>query len=460
MDGPVRPGGTDAAASAGTRRRVIAASLVSSVGDGIYVPLTMLFVHSLTGLSLTAIGTGLTVAGLGALAFMPAAGILIDRFGGRRVLIGVLALRALGFAAYPFAHSYPAFLAVALVVAVGMWASSPSQQALIGDLARGAERDRLLAWDRSLRNAGMGFGSLAAAAMLALNGTAGFIAAAEALAAVFAVAAILVSRVPNTRTGERTSRSREGYRQVLADRPYLLATTANFLIAFGYTAQAMALPVFLTRDVGLPDALAGAVFALNTVLVAVAGVPVSRLTLRGRRTRAAALGAAVFALSFGAFALLPRFTGGSGALVAVLAVAVLYTAGELIHSAPAQGLSVQAAPDHLRGRYLSVYQLSWSVCRTVAPMLLGFLLDAQPWHLWSVLALMVLSGAAILLRAERSLPVHAVRTGTHAMGTGAHVTSTGTHVTGGGQPPSGPPREVAGTERAFLGRRGRGTDVP
>ncbi|MGW5776281.1 MFS transporter [Streptomyces sp. NPDC003863] len=388
------------------RRRLIASSLATSIGDGIYVPLTMLFIHGLTGLSLTSIGAGLTIAGLSALAFMPAAGILIDRFGGRRVLIAVLALRALGFAAYPFADSYPAFLTIALVVAVGMWASSPSQQSLIGDLAQGAERDRLLAWDRSLRNAGMGCGSLAAAGMLAWNGTTGFIVAAESLAAVFAVAAVLVARIPQVRGATKRADTRGGYRQVLADRPYLLITTANFLIAFGYTTQAMALPVFLTRDVEMPDALAGAVFAVNTVLVALLGVPAARLTSRGRRTRTAALGAATFALSFAAFAALPHLVRGADALVAVLAVAVLYTAGELVHSAPSQSLSVQAAPDHLRGRYLSVYQLSWSVCRTIAPMLLGFLLDTGPWHLWTVLALLVLTGAAILLAAERSLPSH------------------------------------------------------
>ncbi|WP_314613046.1 MFS transporter [Streptomyces stackebrandtii] len=402
---------TTAERSVRTRRRLIAASLVGSIGDGIYVPLTMLFVHSLTGLSLTSIGAGLTVAGLCALVFMPAAGILIDRFGGRRVLIGVLALRAIGFAAYPFADSFPAFLAIALVVAVGMWASSPSQHALIGEIAEGGERDRLLAWDRSLRNAGMGCGSLAAAGMLALNGSAGFIAAAEVLAAVFAAAAVLVARIPNARSSVKgPERTRDGYRQVLADRPYLLISTANFLIAFGYTTQAMALPVFLTRDVGMPDALAGAVFAVNTVLVATLGVPAARLALRGRRPRAAALGAAIFALSFAAFAVLPRFVTGPDAIIAVLAVAVLYTAGELVHSAPSQGLSVQAAPDHLRGRYLSVYQLSWSVCRTIAPMLLGFLLDAGAWQLWTVLALLVLTGAAILLYAENSLPAQAVRT--------------------------------------------------
>ncbi|MFI1255509.1 MFS transporter [Streptomyces netropsis] len=392
-----------------TRRRLIAASLVGSIGDGIYVPLTMLFVHSLTGLSLTSIGAGLTVAGLCALAFMPVAGVLIDRFSGRRVLIGVLALRAAGFAAYPLADSYPAFLAIALVVAVGMWASSPSQHALIGEIAQGAERDRLLAWDRSLRNAGMGFGSLAAAGMLAWNGSAGFIGAAVVLATVFAIAAVLVSRIPAVHGGARQPEgTRVGYRQVLADRPYLLITTANFLIAFGYTAQAIALPIFLTRDIGIPNALTGVVFALNTALVAALGVPVARLTLRGRRTRTAALGAFVFALSFAAFAALPHLFSGADAVVAVLAVAVLYTAGELVHSAPSQGLSVQAAPDHLRGRYLATYQLSWSVCRTIAPVLLGFLLDAGQWHLWTVLALMVLTGAAILLHAERVLPAHVV----------------------------------------------------
>ncbi|SEH01100.1 Major Facilitator Superfamily protein [Nonomuraea solani] len=388
-----------------TRRRLMSAGLAGSIGDGIYVPLTMLFIHALTGLSLTSIGAGLSVAGLCALAFMPVAGVLIDRFGGRRVVIGALLLRAAGFAAYPFVNSYPAFLAVALVVAVGMWAAAPSQHAFIGEIAEGAERDRLLAWDRSLRNGGMGLGSLAAAGLLALNGTTGFIAAAAVLAAVFAVAAALVARIPAVRGAARVpERTREGYRQVLADRPYLLITAANFLIAFGYTTQAMALPVFLTRDVGLPDALAGAVFAVNTALVAALGVPVARLTMRGRRTRGAALGAVIFALSFGAFALLPQFVSGADALVAVLAVAVLYTGGELVHSGPAQGLSVQAAPGHLRGRYLSVYQSSWSLCRTIAPLLLGFLLDSGPWQLWTVLALLVLAGAAVLLYAERGLP--------------------------------------------------------
>ncbi|GAA2310625.1 MFS transporter [Glycomyces scopariae] len=385
------------------RRRFIAASFVDALGQGVYVPLTMLFVHALTGQTLTAIGTGLTLAGLGALASMPAVGSLIDRYGGKRVYTGALALRAIGFALYPLAHSYPAFLAVALLLAVAMWASPPSQQSLIGDIAEGAERDRLLAWDRSLRNGGMGFGSLAAAGMLAFGGTAtGFLAAAAVLAAACAAAALIVARLPVARReAPAPEAARGGYRDVLADRPYLALTAANFLIGFGYTAQAIALPVFLTRDVGLPDALAGAVFAVNTALVAVFGVPVARAMARARRARGAALGTAVFAASFAAFALLPALGGGA---VAVLIVAIVYTAGELIHSAPAQSLSVQAARDHLRGRYLSVYQLSWSLCRTVAPMLLGLLLDAGTWQLWAALAAAVLAGGLILLCTERALP--------------------------------------------------------
>lgn len=388
------------------RRRFIAVSLVDAIGQGIYVPLTMLFVHALTGQSLTAIGTGLTIAGLGALASMPAIGVLIDRFGGKRVYIGALALRATGFALYPLATTYPAFLAVALLIAVAMWASSPSQQSLIGDMARGTERDRLLAWDRSLRNGGMGFGSLAAAALLASGG--GYLATTAVLAAACAGAAILASRIPVRRSAPAAPRdARGGYREVLADRPYLWITAANFLIAFGYTAQAIALPVFLTRDVGIPDALAGIVFALNTALIAVFGVPVARAMHRARRARGAALGTVVFALAFAAFGFLPALGSGLVAAAAVVAITVVYTAGELIHSAPAQSLSVHAARDHIRGRYLSVYQLSWSLCRTVAPLVLGLLLDTGTWQLWTVLALSVLTGGLILLQVERHLPAHA-----------------------------------------------------
>jgi MFS family permease len=395
----------DNSSNRGARRRFIAASFVDALGQGVYVPLTMLFVHALTGQSLTAIGTGLTLAGLGALASMPVVGSLIDRFGGKNVYIGALALRAIGFALYPLAHAYAAFLAVALLVAVAMWASPPGQQSLVGDMADGAERDRLLAWDRSLRNGGMGFGSLSAAGMLALDATAGFLAAAAVLAAVSAAAALIVAAIPVTRRAAPAPETAPGgYREVLADRPYLAITAANFLIGFGYTAQAIALPVFLTRDAGLPDALAGAVFAANTALVAVFGVPVARAMARARRARGAALGTAVFAVSFAAFAFLPALGGGA---VAVLAIAVVYTAGELIHSAPAQSLSVQAARDHVRGRYLSVYQLSWSLCRTVAPMVLGLLLDAGTWQLWAVLAGAVLAGGLILLGTERFLPAHA-----------------------------------------------------
>ncbi|MEV3936399.1 MFS transporter [Glycomyces sp. NPDC049804] len=389
---------------AAARRRFIAATVVDAVGNGIYVPLTMLFVHALTGQSLTAIGTGLTLAGLGALAAMPVVGILIDRHGGKRVYTGALALRAVAFALYPLASSYPAFLAVALAVAVAMWASAPSQQSLIGDMTAGADRDRLLAWNRSLRNGGMGFGALAAAGMLAV-GDGGYLTAALALAAAFAAAAVLVALIAVHANGTRSAPAEAGggYRTVLADRRYRRLTAANFLIGFAYTAQAIAMPVFLTRATDLPDAMAGIVFAVNTALIAGLGVPVARLMSRARRGRGAAIGTAVFALSFAAFAFLPALDGAA-AVVAVLAVAIVYTAGELIHAAPAESLAVEAAPDHMRGRYLSVYQLSWSLCRTLAPMLLGLLLDAGTWQLWAALAAAVLIGGAILLGTDRPRP--------------------------------------------------------
>ncbi|GIG60032.1 MFS transporter [Longispora fulva] len=404
------------------RRAFVTGMLIDAVGTGLYMPFSLLFFHSVSGLSLTAVGAGLTAAGFAALALSPLAGSLIDRLGARRVLLASFVLRALAFACYPLAHSFPLFLLVTAATALGQQASAPATPAFISEIAAGADRDRLLALNRSVRNGGMGVGGVLAGGLLLLDGDLGYLAIALLNAASFAVAIPLILRASPgyraalSRAASEASPARAtasggdatGYRAVFADRPYLALTATNFLLAFSYVALALAMPVYLHQALGLPEALAGTVFAVNTVLVAALGVPVSRLALRARRTRAAALGGVAFAASFAAFALLPFLPTGPTMIGAVLVVATLYTGAELLHSTPAQGLSVHAAPDHLRGRYLSAYQLSWAIAQSVAPVLITFLLGLGDWQIWVGLGGAALLGAGLLVRLERRLPGAAV----------------------------------------------------
>ncbi|GHJ43946.1 MFS transporter [Catellatospora sp. TT07R-123] len=391
-------------------RALIAGMLVDAVGSGMYVPFSLIFFQRVTGLPLTAIGAVLTGAGLVGMAGLPLAGLAVDRFGAHRSRQAVYLLRALGFAAFPLGTSLPAFAAIATLTAAGDRAFPAVQQALVGEIAQGAHRDRLMALTRSVRNGGLGAGALLAAGVVAFAGDRGFVLAAWLNAASFLVAALLSARVRSARAATPAVRARATYRTVFGDRPYAALTGANFLIALGYAALTLLLPAYAVSRLDLPATIAGPLFAVNTALCAFAGVPVGRLTRRyARRTRVAAAGALLFSAAFLGYALLellPR----PALPVGLVAMLVLYTAGELVHSPSAGALSVGAAPEAARGRYLATYQLSWALSSTIAPSLFTALLAADGRLPWLVLAASTALGAAVLVRLERTLPQAAVYT--------------------------------------------------
>ncbi|MFG2879183.1 MFS transporter [Streptomyces sp. NPDC048337] len=387
---------------------------ISAVGIGMYVPFSLVFFHHVTGLSFTLVGLVMTVTGVAGLAFMPLAGTAVDRFGAKKVNLVLYGIRALGFVLYPFAGSLPAFAAVALVTALADRSFSVVQQSLIGEVARGAARDRLQASIRALQNAGMGAGALLVSGVLAVWGSGGFTYTAWGNALAFALAGLLVSRVRPVRDAEAAGsveRAPAGYRMVLRDRPFLGLTAANFLTALGYSALSVLFPLYLSTWLTAPDSLTGAAFTVNTVLCAGIGVLVAGRVRRSgaRRTRSAALGSLLFAAAFvGQIVLGTLRPGQTATLVALLAIVVVYTLGELVHSPSGGALSVSAAPEAVRGRYLATYQLSYSLATALAPSLFTALLAVDGRLPWAVLTVTAVGAALALVRLERHLPAEAV----------------------------------------------------
>ncbi|MFI5986326.1 MFS transporter [Streptomyces sp. NPDC051555] len=402
---------------AGERELLVAAG-INAVGIGMYIPFTLVFFRHVTGLSFAAVGMVLTVTGLAGLALMPLAGTAVDRFGAKPVVLVFYGIRTLGFLAYPFATSLPAFAVVALFTALADRSFALVQQSLIGEVARGGARDRLQASLRALQNAGMGAGAMIVSGVLALWGTGGFSWTAWANALAFAAAGLLVSRVrpvggPGAAAERAVGAGRPavGYRMVLRDRPFLGLAAANFLTALGYSALSVLFPLYIATWLRGPDSLTGAAFTLNTVLCAGAGVLIaSRVRRSGaRRTRSAALGSLLFAAAFvGQIVLGTVRPGSTGLLIALMAIVVVYTVGELVHSPSGGALSVSAAPEAVRGRYLATYQLSYSLAGALAPSLFTALLSVDGRLPWAVLAVAAVGAAAALVRLERHLPDEAV----------------------------------------------------
>ncbi|MBD3145436.1 MFS transporter [Microbispora camponoti] len=407
----------------------MAGMVVDATGSGMYLPLSLLFFHHVTGLPIERVGVIMTAAALFSLVGNPIAGVLVDRFGARAVVVGGYLVRAVGFAAYPLVDSpLTMFLAVALV-ALGDGSYPPSIQSFVAAIARGADRDRLLAAQRSLRNAGLGAGGLIAGAALGLGSDAAYRVIVLVSAAAFAGAALILRTIPvpggpvsggavpggpgtsgqdRTAPQAATARRSGGYRLVLRDRTFLALTLQNVPTAFGYMVLSVALPVYVTQELDVPASLVGVLYAVNTVGIALLQIPVTRRLIRYRRTRTVAAGAATFAVSFAAFALLAGVPARPVALAGVFAATALFTVGEMLHGAPLSALVSSAAPEETRGRYMAVYQFSWAIPITLAPAVLTALLSLSPVSMWLLLAAGVSCSALTMLRLEPRLPARAV----------------------------------------------------
>jgi MFS family permease len=389
----------------------MAGMVIDATGSGMYLPLSLLFFHHVTGLPLERVGVIMSAAALLSLVSNPIAGVLVDRFGARTVVVGGYLVRAVGFATYPLVESPVAmFLAVALV-ALGDGSYPPSIQSFVAAIAQGADRDKLLAAQRSLRNAGLGAGGLIAGAALGLGSDAAYRGIVLVSAAGFVGAALILRTIPVPRAEVRTrttARRKGGYRLILRDRTFLVLTLQNVPTAFGYMVLSVALPVYVTQELSASASLVGVLYAVNTVGIALLQIPVTRRLIRYRRTRTAAFGAAVFSVSFVAFAVLAGIPVQSVQLVGVFAATALFTLGEMLHGAPLSALVSSAAPEETRGRYMAVYQFSWAIPTALAPAVLTALLSLSVTSMWLLLAVGVACSALTLVRLEPRLPAQAV----------------------------------------------------
>ena len=164
-----------------------------------------------------------------------------------------------------------------------------------------------------------------------------------------------------------------------------------------------ALPVYAVTVLGLPGWVTGAVFTINTVMVGFGQGLVVRGLTGHRRWRVLLLTNVVFAASF----LVMLGANGSSvvlATVVMLVGSIVYTFGELLGGPVLGALGAEAAPDHLRGRYLSLIQLAWTISGTIAPVAFAWLLDRGRRRSGWRSARLNLVGALLAVRLGRVMP--------------------------------------------------------
>jgi MFS family permease len=389
--------------SVGHHRRFVTAIAIDAIGSGVFMPISVLYFLATTDLSLVRVGAAISVASLVGLPAGPLIGGLVDRLGAKRVLLAGNLLQGVGFLAYLVVQSLPAVVFALLLTTLGRTAFWGSYGNIVAAISAPGERERWFGFLGALRNLGFALGGLASGVAISIGTVTAYDAVVVANAVSFGVAFALLLAVPPAVAPQHESTA-GGWGTVLRDGPYRLLWLAQLAYSTSMQILNIAIPVYATAILGLPGWVSGAVFTVNCLLVGFGQGPVVRAMTGHLRWRLLVLANACFGVSFVVLLGASRLSVGL-AVAVVLVGSLVYTLGELTGGPVTAALAAEAAPAHLRGRYLSLIQLAWNLSSTVTPVAFAWLLDRGAAPLWVVMLGVAVAGAMVSAVLGRAMPL-------------------------------------------------------
>jgi MFS family permease len=172
------------------------------------------------------------------------------------------------------------------------------------------------------------------------------------------------------------------------DRKLHQLLAANLAIGFVFFQIASTYGLYVTQ-LGFSAATYGVLVSLNGAMVVLVELPLTTITRRFPPARIIALGYLVIGAGFA----LNCFAH----TVPMLALCmIIFTFGEMLTMPMASAYIANLAPAHMRGRYLGVSALTWSLALIVGPGLGMKLFTCNPNLYWLSCAAMGLIAAGII----------------------------------------------------------------
>jgi MFS family permease len=376
---------------------LIGGSLLSSTGASMIWPFLTIYLHQRLAVPLTVVTALLTLnSAMGILASF-IAGSVADRFGRKTVMVASLLAGIVYYLLMSRASSLGAFAGL-----MAFWGAfnplfNVGASAMIADLIPSESRSEAYAMQRIVHNVGVAAGPIIGGFLAAFSYTAAFWGAAFtylcfSLLVIFTLRETLAQPI-NTSPGKTAA---------IDLAPVLRNTQFIFFVAsFVITNMANAimftlLPVYAKENFHLPESQYSFIVTVNALMVIFLQYSVTRVTRRFPALPVLSLGAVFYGIGLGSIAL------GSGFWSFVPGM-VIMTTGELIMSPTASTLAADLAPADSRGRYMSIFGLSWPVGAGIGPVVAGFLSEQfAPAAMWyGGMAFGLLSAACFLIMSLR-----------------------------------------------------------
>ena len=349
------------------------------------------FTTQQAGLALGAYGVGNLVASL-------VGGGLTDRIGRRETIVLSMVSSAAAMIALSRATTLPFIIALATLAGATAELYRPASSALIADLVPPDLRVTAYSLYRLAINLGFAAGPASAGFVAAHSFVYLFIGDAATsilfgLTAWFALPRYIRSTSSQSSWGK-------AFREAARQRAFLYFLLGAVMITIVDFQMNSTLPLHML-DHGFGTSTYGWLISINGVIIIFTELAITRWTRHWNRRFAIALGWFLIAEGF-------ALTGVATTIPMLIFTVVLWTVGEMICSPLTSTLVADTAPVELRGRFMGLFNLSWSMGMVLGPPLGTMIYGRSPKWVWIGCAMLGVIGAALVLVGRESEKSEAV----------------------------------------------------
>ena len=354
--------------------------IISSIGGSMIWPFLMIYSSEKLGLPLAQITMLMSINAF--VGFLSAfiAGPLIDRFGRKWLMVISLSLNGFAYLLLSQAETYPIFaLLMGLSGAVNPLYRIGSD-AMLADLIPKEKRVDAYALIRLSNNIGVALGPALGGFIATRSYTYAFLGATTGMVTYSLLLAFLAKETLPSQVDRSAEKPAHepfgGYLAILRDFPFISFVVAFTLVMCCALMMWVLLGVYAKQNFAIPENLYGWIATTNAAMVILFQIPVTTISKRYPPLSVLMVGAVFYSMAVTSVAFGRGFWWFWGSMV-------IMTVGELMLMPTSSAFVANLAPPEKRGRYMSIYGLTWGAAAGIAPLLGGFLNDNfGPQTIW------------------------------------------------------------------------------
>ncbi len=353
---------------------------IDMIGGTLLSPFFALYITQKFNVGMTQAGIMLGMFSFFGLFGNAIGGALTDRFGRKKIILFGLIFSALSTITLGFVNEYYVLYPLSAIIGILGSIAGPAHNAMVADML-----------PEEQHNEGYGIIRVVANLSWIIGPTIGGFVAARSYLALFLMdaafsltTAILVVRIipetlphkSDTKNEESMIQTLAGYLTVFKDYLFIAFLVVSMLMLIVYQQMYNTLSVYLRDTHAIPTTQYGYMLSASAILVVLAQFWVSTQTKKYAPMVMMAVGTLFYMVGFSMF-------GFFSAYWIFVAAILIITIGEMITVPVSQALAARFSPEDMRGRYMAVFSISWTLPSSIGPGLAGLILDNyDPRWVW------------------------------------------------------------------------------